>query len=218
MRLTKIAIVLAAVLAMSTGLTSGASAHTLKSNVSTVSLSGTDTVNNVFTVDGQKVTCSEAKFATGSMAVPANQITMNTVHTGCTAFGFAGATVNMGNCHTRFTTPDHFNTNEHTSYVDIVCKDTTGQNGGANVINVKSSVFGSTCSVSIGEKTEIAHAWFIRVLNKQFRLWMTLSNITATKNEDNGLCPLSGTGTVNNATYNGEVILSDNGGNEIFIE
>lgn len=215
MKLTKIAIALAAVLAMSAVMASAASAVELQATGNTeAELQGVDTVNHVFKVDGQSVTCNESTFTTGKIAVPAKEITANAVYTGCTAFGFAGATVNMGNCHYRITQPNNVGTNEFTSLVDVICNGTN--NSANNVINVNSSVFGSECSVSIGENTATPHI-LIKNTTNDIDLNITINTITATKNKDNGLCPLNGTGTVNNATYTGELTITDINGKAIEI-
>jgi hypothetical protein len=205
MKLTKIAIALVAVLAMSAVVASGASANPLQSNAKNVILIAEDNGSHTFTVDGQKVVCNKAVFESGELAIPANTISpVNAVYNTCTAFGFAGATVNMGNCHYDFTTPNHINANEHTSEVMIVCTGNTG-----NTINVNSSVFGSECSVSIGQNATNEHLAHVVIDNttnnapKDLTLTIKVtSGIQVTKNKDNGLCPLSGTGTVNNGTYN----------------
>ena len=221
MKLTKIAIALVVVLAMSAVVASGASAKKLISNAATnVSLSGEDTgKTHKFTVDGQNVTCEKAVFNTGTIALPASTVTANAVYTNCTAFGFA-ATVNMGNCHYRINTPTKLAEDNYTASVDVICNATA--NSANNVINVNTNVFGSECSVSIGAQANKNH---ILIKNetanvpKDLSLNITVAEtITATKNKDNGLCPLSGTGTVNNASYNGVLTIKDTGGKDIFLE
>ncbi|HEU5252970.1 MAG TPA: hypothetical protein VFU16_06570 [Solirubrobacterales bacterium] len=220
MKLTKIAIALVAVLAMSAVVASGASAEfQLESNQENVQLVAEDNGAHVFTVDGQNVTCKKAEFESGIIKTPANTISgVNAKYSNCTAFGFAGATVNMGNCHYDFTTPEQINSHEYTSKAMILCT-------GANNINVNSSVFGSECSVSIGQNTKnenLSHVIIHNTTNtpKDLTLTITINEIQVTKNKDNGLCPLSGTGTVNNGSYNNTeagTTVRDKGGADIFI-
>lgn len=221
MNLTKLMTAFVVVLAMSAVVASGASAKQLISNVSpaSVSLHGVDTTNHKMTIDGQNVTCNETVMNTGTINLPASTLTMNTVVNGCTAFGFAGATVNMGNCHYRLNTPTKINADEYTASLDIICNGTTGK--GANVININSSVFGSECSVSIGEQTGKNHVVIHNTTTnvpKDVTFTTTIEGITVTKNKDNGLCPLSGTGTVNNATTNGDLTVTDINKKDIFFE
>ncbi|HEU5252885.1 MAG TPA: hypothetical protein VFU16_06130 [Solirubrobacterales bacterium] len=222
MKLTKFAIALVAVLALSALVASAASANQLTSpGNNSVSLTAIDTGNFVYSVDGQNVTCTESHYATGAMAVPANAITMNAVYTGCTSFGFAGSTVNMGNCHYGFTTPEKINTDEYTSKLSIICKDT--KNSASNTININSSVFGSECSISIGEtgNEALAHVIIHNTTGnvpKDLTFTTTVTGIRIVKNKDNGLCPLSGTGTVNNGTFNGSLTVKDINGKDILVE
>lgn len=221
MKLTKIAIALGAVLAMAAVVASGVSARMLKSNagVNTVSLAGEDTAKtHKLTIDGQNVTCESSKFMTGTINLPASTITTNAVYNNCTAFGFAGAKVNMGNCHYRINTPTKLAEDSYTASMDVICNGTTG---GANVMNIFSAVFGSECEVTIGAQAGKNH---IIILNetanvpKDLTLNITLEGLTATKNVDNGLCPLSGTGITNNVAHNGLLTVKDINNKDIFLE
>ena len=203
MKLTKIAIALAAVLAMSALVASAASAAEFKSSKSPVMLNGVQKEQHVFAVDGQKVTCNTAEFNKASQATPTKNITgVEAKYANCTAFGFAGATVNMGNCTYTFTEPNTTDggANVHlwTSKVDIGCS-------GGTPITINSSVFGSECSVSVAANANPTEhiIWEVDTTNGDIFGKITVGGIGATKNKDNGLCPLSGTGTTNNATYNG---------------
>lgn len=222
MNLTKLTTVLVVVLAMSAVVASSASAKMLISNagVNTASLKGEDTAKtHVLTIDGQSLTCENTVMTTGTINLPAATLTMNTVANGCSSFGFAGATVNMGNCHYRINTPTKLKEHEYTASLDIICNGTA--NSANNVINISSSVFGSECSVSIGAQAGRNHIIIHNTTTnvpKDITLTTTLEGITATKNKDNGLCPLSGTGTVNNVTTNGSLTVKDTNNKDIFLE
>jgi hypothetical protein len=201
MKLTKIAAALAATLAMATVAVSGASAAQYRSSSASVALFGEGSFHQ-FIVDNSSVECNTANFEKASQNMPTSEITNLTAgYSGCTAFGFSGATVNMGNCTYKLkqpntvTAPHKFEAN-----IALVC-------GGANPMTINSSVFGSECSVSmggggnngnlqdIGLEVETATGHILGDL--------AVSTMTVTKNKDNGLCPLNGTGTVNNGGYYG---------------
>ncbi|HEU5252884.1 MAG TPA: hypothetical protein VFU16_06125 [Solirubrobacterales bacterium] len=223
MNLTKIATALVAILAMSAVVASGASANQLTSpGNNNVVLVTEDFGNHVFTVDGQSLTCKKTSGESGTIAVPANTITgLKTSASECSAFGFAGSIVNMGNCHTDFTTPTKLQTDEYTSQMMIICDQTSGSAN--NVITVNSSVFGSECSISIGQTGNEAlnHVIIHNTTNnapRDLTLTTKVTGIRVVKNKDNGLCPLSGTGTVNNGTLNGEATVREKAGKDISIE
>lgn len=202
MKLTKIVIALAAMLAMSAVLVSAASAAQYKSNKSPVMLHGAQVEQHVFTVDGQKTTCNVAEFNKASQATPTNEISgVVATYNNCSAFGFAGATVNMGNCTYTFKQPNALEGNiTWTIGFGFFCS-------GGTPMTIKSSVFGSECEVTIGQTGN--ENLFHIVLHLNFNPWprirftFTLTPIRVTKIKDNGLCPLGGTGVVNNGTYNG---------------
>jgi hypothetical protein len=218
--MTRIGIALAAVLAIMTLTTSVTTAAEFKSSSSPVMLFGGDSGNHRFTVDGQAVTCNGAAFEKGSLTTPANTVRdVNASYNSCTAFGFAGATVNMGSCTYEFLQPSKINTNEFKGNVALGCAIETFPNVFIETpITIKSSVFGSTCEVLIHESgnTNLSslryenHAGDITVIAE-------VSGISVKKTVDNGLCPLSGTGTVSNGTYNGPTTGSATSGINFFI-
>ena len=203
MKLTKIAIALAAVLAMSALVASAAAAAQYKSNASPVMLHGAQSGEGlVFSVDGQKTTCNTAEFNRASQATPANEVTgVVATYANCTTFGFAGSTVNMGNCTYTFKQPTLVEGMDYKANFGIAC--------GATPITIKSSVFGSECEITIGQtgNENLAHMLIHRLTTPPVALLITftVTGMRVTKVKDNGLCPLSGTGVVNNGTLNGSV-------------
>lgn len=175
---------------------SSASAAQFKSTSSPVMLFGQDTGNHVFKVDNQSVTCTNAVFEKTSLTTPANTVPgVTAAYNGCTAFGFAGASVKMNNCTYEFLTPPNANEGN----VAVRC--------GATPATVNASVFGSECSVSIGESGNTNLSKLLYTNNSptagKVLVEANVTGITVKKNVDNGLCPLSGTGTVTNGNYNG---------------
>lgn len=222
MKLTKIAVALVAALSMSVVMASSASAaeFEFKSNKSPVMLFGQDSGNHVFKVDGQSVTCTNAVFEKASQATPTKEIPgVNAAYNGCTAFGFAGASVNMGNCSYTFKRPANLITpkTENTpeivhiaGNVAVVCNkvlNNTNKTEDIIPVTVNSSVFGSECSVSLNNTGNSNLSKLLYQNNNpaagEVLVTAQVTGITATKNKDNGLCPLSGTGTTTNATYDG---------------
>lgn len=181
---------------------SSASAAQFKSSSSPVMLFGEDTGNHVFKVDGQSVTCKKAVFEKASLATPANVVTgVTAAYNECTAFGFAGATVNMGNCTYEFQQPNA------TLNGKVAFRCTSG------TAKVFSSVFGSECEVTIGEASNTSLS-NVSYANNATGVTITagVTGITANKIKDNGLCPLSGTGSTANATYEGPTNVNGTGG------
>lgn len=196
MKLKRIGVVLVGVLAVFALSASAASAAQFKSNSSPVMTFGQDSGNHVFKVDGQAVACNSAVFEKASLATPANTVPgITAAYSNCTMFGFAGATVNFGNCTIEILTPNAtLNAN-----VALRC--------GASPVTANVSVFGSECSVSIGESGNTNLSGVSDANNNpsagKVLVTANISGITVKKNKDNGLCPLSGAGTVTNGTYTG---------------
>lgn len=204
MKLTKIAIALVAVLAMSAVMASAASALQYKSTSSPVMLHGVQPAGeanqHVFTVDKQAVKCNVAEFNKASQTTPANEITgIVATYSNCVAFGFVGATVNMGNCTYTFKAPTEVASMEFKSNVALAC--------GATPAVVKSSIFGSECEVTVGQagNENLSESTTHEITITQDYFWTThiTENITYTVVKDNGVCPLAGTGTRKTGSYNG---------------
>jgi hypothetical protein len=62
------------------------------------------TVNDVFTVNAGTVTCNTATYTGTTTTKTTSEITVTPTYSGCTAFGFVNATVDVNNCHYTFTT------------------------------------------------------------------------------------------------------------------
>jgi hypothetical protein len=161
-----------------------ASAAEFHAAESPVKITADQTKTNVFTVDGTKVECTTAHFVSGLIAAPSPTAEVHPEYSGCTAFGFVGATVNTESC----------NYVLHASgSVDIVCP--TGQ-------SIK--ITASTCAVEVGSQSGLTSIAYTNSGNNVI-VTPNVSGITATKTKDGFLCPLNGTGTVTNGTYTGAV-------------
>ncbi|HEU5253576.1 MAG TPA: hypothetical protein VFU16_09665 [Solirubrobacterales bacterium] len=186
---------------------SAASAAQYKSSSSPVNLTGSQASKQVWTVDGQSASCTEATFTKNGLATPANEV-LGVVpsYSSCTTFGFGGGSVNMGTCTYNFDTPNA----GLTANSDIACGSNTGGNGtiesGNGPIILIMMVFGGECVVQIASQKDKGTLTFVNnsPVTGDILVKAAFSGLTAVKTVDNGFCPLSGTGTVNNVTYSGE--------------
>lgn len=197
-----------------------ASAVQYKSSATPVDLSGNQNTQNVFSVDFQNVSCTSATFTRKGLATPANEISaVAASYNGCTAFGFA-ANVTMGTCTYNFDQPDI----NIIANVDIACTNNANVNGNATNngdARINASVFGSECEVHIESQNNrgrldiandnpVAGDFLLRVSINPGNNG-GVNALTAERTKDVGLCPLSGVGVQNTATYNGNVGVTGNG-------
>ncbi|HEU5252335.1 MAG TPA: hypothetical protein VFU16_03285 [Solirubrobacterales bacterium] len=152
------------------------------------------TVNGVLKIDSQSVTCNTEDVNGATQIGPATELVLTPSFTGCTAFGFAGASVNPNGCTYRLTQPAG---SADTWNGGFAIKCPAGKK-----LAISSSAFGSECKAEIGEQTLASGVSYKNeTANAGILLTFNLSAIRVTKVTDNGLCPLGGTGTVNNGTY-----------------
>jgi hypothetical protein len=89
---------LMAVVAMSAVATASASAHEFISKPAVQNISAGQSKEHVFTVEGKTVKCTTAKFTGKTTAEKATEQRVKFEYSGCTAFGFVGATVKANGC------------------------------------------------------------------------------------------------------------------------
>ncbi|HEU5252336.1 MAG TPA: hypothetical protein VFU16_03290 [Solirubrobacterales bacterium] len=154
------------------------------------------TTKHIFTIDGQGTECKTAELNGSTQNGPASELTLTPTFKECTAFGFGGATIAVNGCTYRLTQPEGFADNWAGGFA-IKCPE------GKKLV-IASGVLGSECKAEIGEQTLAAGVTYENdTTNGEVDLALNLTGIKATKVTDNGLCPLSGTGTANNGTYEG---------------
>ncbi|HEU5253928.1 MAG TPA: hypothetical protein VFU16_11455 [Solirubrobacterales bacterium] len=230
MKLTKIAIALVAVLAMS-ALTASAASANYQSSAATVDLEGNQNGKHAFKVDGQAVECNVAKFTRNGLETPANEVSKVVAsYSNCTAFGFAGASVTMGSCTYNFDAT----TAGPMANVDFACTNNANDNEGENTGDARifSTVFGSECEVHVDSVEREDPVNKVKGINTNLstlnfsnnepgggdvRVGAAVTGIVAEKTKDNGLCPLSGTGVTVNATYNGNTDVTGDGAKTISV-
>jgi hypothetical protein len=205
MKLTsKLGIAMVAVLALSAVAASAASAAEFKATSSPVMLFGSQEGKHAFTVDGSSVECETATFEAASVTAPSKTVTVTPAYSGCTAFGFAKAKVEMNGCVYEFLQPNA----SLEGNVHFVC--------GANKARVFVSSLGSECEVLIGEtgNTNLSKVTYKNEATSptKVKVIANVTGITAEKTKDTNFCPLKGTGTVTNASYTGNTLVEGTAG------
>lgn len=199
-------VLLAAMAVMAVG-ASAASALEFKSSSYPVVVEGSQVGQHTFTVDGQNVNCSTADFITPSQGGPATSIDVFATYEGCKAFGFVNATVNMNSCNYEFNEPAG---NPIVGSVDVECSS-------ASIIEIKASTAFGTCVVTVGAQNGLNKNTYANNAG-DVEIDTNVTGIKATVVTDTGICPLSGTGTRENAVYIGDSIASGNAGQNISVE
>lgn len=200
MKLTKIGIVLAAMLAISALTASAASALEFNSNKSPATLTGTSgNTTHVFKVDGETASCT-AEYTPASLVTPRNSVpNIKVTYSSCVIFGIPGG-INMGGCTYEFRTPN--DTPAIMGKFGIWCTDPKN-----DYITLFSKLFGTECEVRIGETNNTSLSTLSYENDKPkagtLRVTANVSGITVNKTKDNGSCPLAGTGATNTVTYSG---------------
>jgi hypothetical protein len=177
----------------------GAIAAQFHTSATSASLKGTQASENVFTVQGEKVSCKSMTWAGTS---PAGETTFSSMeftptYAECTAFGFSGSLVEMDGC--KYKTKAN-------STVDLVCP------SGHKMTIMVSVPFIATCSVDVPPQTNLVNLNYVNNgAQSIISLVMFLSNVDYEVTQSTGLCPLS-VASATNGSYSGQVSLTANGG------
>ncbi|HET7120877.1 MAG TPA: hypothetical protein VFI17_06455 [Solirubrobacterales bacterium] len=195
---------LIAVFAMSAWIASAAQAAptvTLKdtngATVGTADFTGEETEGkHKFTVDGSSVECANVAFS-GTITDGETWTTVTPSYTECTAFGFLGATVSTAGCDYKLMANAENAADTYSGEIEVFCN--TG-----NAITITA---GGVCEAKVNSGTVIntgTTATNITGLSHEhLKLHNVNSEVKTEKTKDGFGCPFNGTGTVNNATYNG---------------
>jgi hypothetical protein len=187
-----------------------ASAAEFHSSAASASLVGNQSTSHKFTVTGGSVTCTTAEFkGTGAASGHSATQKMTPTYSGCKAFGFVNATIDMTGCEYNF----HAAASGVGTTVDL-----EGCSGGS--AEIKSSFLGSNCKVEVFNKTGINGITFENQTPRSFLLEKTNStNIKYKVTEDTGACPLNGGEEASTGKYEGNSEVKANGGAaEIWVE
>ena len=200
---------LVAVFAMSAVVASAASASTFHAAKYPVTLSGSQSSTHVFSASGTSVSCEKATFA-GEASADSSAVTIHPSYSGCTAFGFVGATVNTEECNYVFHSGATTNEAEqiYAGTTDITCP--TGQ-------SIK--ITASTCALEVKAQTGLSSVSLDNNANGTETVGANVEKIANTVTKDGFLCPLKGTGNFTDGKYTGNTeVKGTNGGNADAIE
>lgn len=203
MRHLKTIVLAASVIAAFTAFVGVASASAAEFHATTkgVAISGEQVVTQKFTITGSSVTCINAEF-TGTVAATATASTTMNVHpeyVSCTAFGFAGATINTAGC--------QYNFHSQTGTLDI-----EGCTAGGIVIEVNNGA--AKCVVKIPNQTGVnGQSWATEGTspNRDIKWTTNAANIAAETTTSSSLCPLT-VGKDTGVTYTGTTTLKASSG------
>jgi hypothetical protein len=172
----------------------GAASFMTEGNV-TARIEASQATKHVFTIEGSKVECETATFASeGEIASPAASVLVNPTYSGCTAFGFVGATVKTEGCHYVVTPTNNVSPDTWNAHLNVLCTGTS-----------KIVITAGTCEVTVGSQNELGKVHLTDVTTptpKTITLLAEVAGIKATKVKDGFLCPLNGTGETT-GTYTG---------------
>lgn len=162
-----------------------------------------------FGIDGSTVNCEKVHFATSSeVTLPATSFTVHPEYSGCTAFGFVGATVTTTGCNYVLKAGAETKTDVFAGQVEIECE--TGK---------KITIVASTCEATIGPQTFSSGISFedkTAASPKDVLLSTAATTMKAVKVKDGFLCPFSGTGEISNGAFSGETtVIAKHSGSQV---
>jgi hypothetical protein len=196
---------LVAVFAMSAVVASAAQANQFSSagNVS-VAISAAQSTTHKFTVDGSSVTCTTATFAsTGEVSSPSKTVKVHPTYSGCTAFGFVGATVTTTGCDYILAVGTKITENvSYNGSIELTCE--TGKK-----ITISA---GGVCEATVSGPQTFTGITYTNESGKVTAA-ANVTGIKTVKTKDGFGCPFSGTGEVN-ASYTGNTLASGKHGTE----
>ena len=147
-------IAMVAVLAMSAVVASAASAANFTASSYPTAASATSSAgNDDFKTEAGSVEC-HASFAVAALSGPSETVTVTPTYTGCKAFGFLNATVNMNGCDYTFNVNGHVDLNcPAGKVVEIVagtCKVTIAAQTTLKSVALNNSGFGISAKAGVG--------------------------------------------------------------------
>ncbi|MFT3864759.1 MAG: hypothetical protein QM729_10845 [Solirubrobacterales bacterium] len=172
---------------------SAASAASFHSESSETFVLGSQSTQNVFTVNSRTVKCSTATF-TGSFT-GTSKSTLENIHPeygGCEAFGLE-ATVNTEGCNYTFNEPSGSST--YTGTVNVVC-----ESGKEIEINAA-----STCVVKVGSQSGLSSVTYTDEGSGSSRSVLVTANVSGISSTVSGSTLICGTNGTRSATYTGSV-------------
>jgi len=187
-----------AVLAMSAVVASAASATNFTASSYPTSATASSPIgNDDFKTEAGSVECA-AHFHVGPLSKASETVTVNPTYTGCKAFGFLNATVNMNGCDYTFNVNGSVTVNCPAGKSIIItagtCETTIGAQGPLNKVDLANSGTGISAQA-------------------------TVTGVAYTVTKDGIGCPFGGTGPKTGATYtqNTAILVSSTNGATIDI-
>ncbi|HVQ58618.1 MAG TPA: hypothetical protein VMS60_06885 [Solirubrobacterales bacterium] len=197
-RMKVLGLALVAVFAMSAVGASAASAANFMSEGNVEgNVEANQSTTHVFSIEGNDVTCTTAKFVSGVVASPTASVKVHPTYTGCTAFGFVGSTVTTTGCDYNLTAPGTVEGGKVAGNIAVECS------AGSKIV-----IVAGTCEVTVAAQSFTKGLTFENVAStpKTLTLKAAVTGISSTKVKDGFLCPLSGTGAAS-GTYTGNTLV-----------
>lgn len=172
------------------------------SNAANASIKGTQLGSSVITVDGSTVTCTTNTLSgTGSASKTWTEQDLQPTFSGCTAFGFAGSTVNTTGC--------NFEVNSNSTNANL--EDCT--NGGMT-IHVSAFFGTTTCHVFLPNQSGIGNwSWPTGdSTDTTSTIEVVASDVHYTVLASTGFCPLTDDETDDSGSFGFHFSLTANGG------
>jgi hypothetical protein len=187
-KLKALGLVIAAVMALA-AFSGSASAAEFHSEVAHTQISGNQIGSDVFTTNAGTVKCSETTYSgTQTTGVTSSEVTVTPKYSGCTAFGFIGATIDVNGCDYRFTPNPK-------PYLHIIC--------GEKPIEVTTP----TCVVTVNSQTVQEGVTYTNEgagTSRDVRVKVNLTGLTYDQHNKAFPNCTGGAGHFSNGTYTGE--------------
>lgn len=184
-----------AIFAMSAVVASAAQANAFMSEGNVTAAISADQIkgeDHVFTVEGNKVECETAHFATaGEVSSPTGSITVHPSYSGCTAFSFVGASVTTTGCDYTLGVGSIIETGKYNGKLNLTCS------GSSKIV-----ISAGTCEATVSGPQEFGSGITYTNAGAAVTVAANVSGIKTNKTKDGFLCPFKGTGEVN-GTYTG---------------
>jgi len=162
--------------------------------------------NSTITTPGGSITCDthykveKYNAPTEDITGPTSTVTVTVTTTGCTAFGFLSATVNMNGCDYVWHATERLGAGHYVHHVDIACD-----------VSKAITITAATCEATISAQSGLTDITTLNLANGTLTAVPTVSEMTMKVTKDGFGCPFAGTGHVK-ASYHGHVILARVGG------
>jgi hypothetical protein len=187
-KLKALGLALAAVMAFA-AFAGSASAAEFHSEAEHTEISGTQIGSDVFTTNAGTVKCSITTYSgTQTTGVTSSEVTVKPFYEKCTAFGFIGATIDVNNCHYRFTPNKE-------PYLHIIC------------LEKPIEVTTPTCVITVSSQTVANGVTYSNEgagAARDVRVKVALTGLTYTQTNKSFPNCTGGAGTFSNGTYTGE--------------